>query len=104
MKIIRNKEIVKEEVEIPSGVYYYEVDLRSYRMSFGDTDEHGYTKYELVSLSNFSNVTAIRVHEDECTSEDVPYDFKQFILEGMGRKITEEEFNIEKQEILKRVL
>lgn len=103
MKIIKKKEVVTEQIEVQPGTYYFEIQLRSYKMTFGDTDKDGYTKYKIETLNNFGNVYSIKVYEDECTTEDVPYFFKQFILGEEGRKITKEEFEEEKEDILKRI-
>ena len=55
------------------------------------------------TLNNFGNIYSIRIYDDECTSEDIPYDFKQFYLGEAGRKIEKEEFDLEKQDILNRI-
>jgi hypothetical protein len=104
MKITKTKEVVTEEIEVKPGEYYFEdSDSRTFKMVFGETDKDGYTKYKLETLNNFGNIYSVRVYDDECSSEDVPYDFKQFILGEAGKKITKEEFEYEKQDILKRL-
>lgn len=103
MKIIKTKEVVREEIEISSGEYYFEIQARSYKIVIEETDEDGYTKYKMETLNNFGNIYSIRVYDDECNSEEIPYNFKQFILGEAGKKITKEEFNFEKQDILKRI-
>ena len=72
-------------------------------MTFEETDEDGYTKYKMETLHNFGNIYSIRVYVVECDSEDVPYDFKQFISGEAGKSITKEEFEEEREYILKRI-
>lgn len=103
MKITKTKEVVTEEIEVQQGEYYFDIQARSHKMTVGETDEDGYTKYKMETLNNFGNIYSIRVYDDECNSEEVPYDFKQFILGEAGKKITKEEFDFEKQDILKRI-
>ncbi len=103
MKITKTKEVVTEEIEIQPGEYYFDIQLRSYKMIVGETDKDGYTKYKLETLNNFANICSVKVYDDECNSEEVPYKFKQFILGEAGKKITKEEFEYEKQDILNRI-
>lgn len=103
MKITKKKEIVIEEIEVQPGEYYFEIELRSYKMIVGETDEWGYTKYKLETLNNFGNIYSIRVYDDECKANDIPYDFKQFILGEAGRKIKKEDFEEEREDVLKRL-
>lgn len=103
MKIIKTKEVVTEEITVEKGTYYFDIQSRCYKMEINETDEDGYTKYKMETLNNFGNIYSIRVYDDECTSEDIPYDFKQFYLGEAGRKIEKEEFDLEKQDILNRI-
>lgn len=103
MKIIKKKEVIIEEIEVLPGEYYFDIQSRCYKMFLGETDEDGYAKYKLETLNNFGNIYSIRVYDDECVSEDVPFEFKQFILGEAGKKIEKEEFDLEKQDILKRI-
>ena len=104
MKITTTKEVVIEEIDVKPGEYYFEdSNSRMFKMVFGETDKDGYTKYKLETLNNFANIYSVRVYDDECSSEDVPYEFKQFILGEAGKKITKGEFEYEKQDILKRI-
>ena len=104
MKITKTKEVVTEELEVQPGEYYFEIELRSYKMIVGETDEWNYTKYKMETLNNFSNFYSIVIHDDELTYSDVPYAFKQFILGEAGRKITKEEYEKEREETLKRII
>jgi len=104
MKITKTKEVVTEEIEVKAGIYYFDIQLRSYKMIIEETDEDGYTKYKMETLNNFGNNYSIKIYEDECTSENPPYEFKQFYLGEAGRKIEKEEFDKERQEILKRII
>lgn len=103
MKIAKKKEVVTEEIEIKAGTYYFECDLISYCFTLKEEDEWGHADFKLETLTNFGNVYGIRIREDYCDSESIPYDFKQFILGEAGKEITEEEFKKEKEEILKRL-
>ena len=87
MRIVKTKEVVTEEIEVKPWEYYFENNRGGYKMTFGETDEDGYTKYKMETLNNFGNIYSIRVYDDECNSEDVPYDFKQFILGEAGKKL-----------------
>lgn len=103
MKIIKTKEIVTEEIEVKEGTYYFDIQSRCYKITIEETDKDGYTKYKMETLNNFGNIYSIRIYDDECTSEDVPYEFKQFYLGDAGRKIEKEEFDLEKQDILNKL-
>lgn len=103
MKIIKAKEVVTEEIEVKIGTYYFDIQARSYKMTIEKTNEEGYTKYKLETLNNFGNIYSIRIYDDECTSENIPYEFKQFYLGETGRKIEKKEFDLERQDILNRI-
>ena len=103
MKIVKNKEVVTEEVTVEKGVYYFDIQSRCYKMIIGETDKDGYTKYKMETLNNFGNIYSIRIYDEEETSESMPYEFKQFYLGEAGRKIEKKEFDLEKQDILDRI-
>jgi hypothetical protein len=103
MKITKTKQVVTEEIEVSPGTYYFEIALRSNKMVIEETDEDGYTKYRMETLNNFANIYSIRVFDDECTSEDVPYEFKQFILGEAGKEITEEDYIEERRDVISRL-
>jgi len=104
MKLAKKKEVVTEEIEVKTGVYYFEDgDMISHKFTLGE-DEENYTDYILESLQNFSNRTGIVVKKDGTwEAEDLPYVFQKFILGISGKKIEKEEFDKEKQEILNKL-
>jgi hypothetical protein len=106
MKITKETKVVAEEVEFESGIYYWEDDnLICYKIEITDYEQWGeeWIAFKMYSLTNFGNRYGIVVLEDDDSIEDIPYQFKQFILGGRKREITEEKFEKEKQEILKRL-
>jgi hypothetical protein len=103
MKLTKTKEVVTEEIEVSPGTYYFEIALRCNKMVIEETDEDGYTKYKMETLNNFGNIYSIRVYDDECTSEEIPYEFKQFILGETGREITEEDYIEERRDVISRL-
>jgi hypothetical protein len=105
MKITKTKEVITEEIEVEIGTYYFEDEsLFTYKIEIKDSEEDDYCDYIMEIVSNFSNICGIRIKDDFCNSENVPYEFRQFILGIAGKKITKEEFEKEKQEVLKRLI
>jgi hypothetical protein len=104
MKITKTKEIVTEEIEIKAGTYYFEdEDIISHKFILNEPDDD-YTEYSVETLRSSYNNYGIRIVEEGAwDSDQLPYTFKQFILGVGGKEITEEEFNKEKQEILKKL-
>ena len=104
MKIVKTKEVVTEEIEIQAGIYYFEdSNLFSFKMTLFNEDEEGFIDYKMEILSNFGNVYGIKIREGYISSENVPYEFKQFILGESGKEISQEEFEKERQEILDKL-
>lgn len=104
MKITKTKEVITEEIEIQAGIYYFEdSNLFSYKMILFETDEYGFADYKMEILSNFGNIYGIRIREEYLSSDNVPYEFKQFILGKSGKEISQQEFEKERQDILKRL-
>jgi len=99
MKIIKTKEVVKEEIEVLDGVYYFEKDLICNKIKLEDGE------FTMETLLNFSSPLGIKVVEDYVEEDgyNLPYAFKQFILGESGKKIEKEEYYKEREDILKRL-
>jgi hypothetical protein len=104
VKILKEKEVIKEEIEIQLGIYYFnDGDVMS-KIELSD-DVDNFVNHKLTRVEDFSDIYGIRIFEDSSfEGEDIPYSFKQFILNGRRNEITEEEFEQTKQEVLKRIL
>ena len=104
IKLTKEKEVIKEEIEIPFGVYYYSDDAVDCKIELRDYGNN-FVKHKLTRLEDFSNLYGIRIFESESFyGEDIPYSFKKFIFGGKKNEITEQEFEQQKQEVLKRLL
>jgi hypothetical protein len=105
MKITKKKEVVTEEIEVSPGEYYF-VDANAvfYKMVLEEDEDAIYYFYEKVE--NFSDVWGIRVKKDSIIfgEEELPYAFSAFIRGISGIKIEKEEFEQQKQEVIKRLL
>ena len=105
MKITKTKEVVKEEVEIKAGTYYFKCqDGEFHKMELGETDEENVTNYRCTYVSNFLDIFAVKVKEDYTfDGEDLPYEFSAFIREISGQKIEKEEFEEQKQIVISKL-
>jgi hypothetical protein len=105
MKINKETKVIAEEVEFEAGAYYWEDNqLNFYKISVNENEDfENYVNFKMERLTLSGNIWGIRVEEDYDDMENLPYAFKEFIIGGQKRKITEEEFNKEKQEILNRI-
>jgi len=101
MRITKNTEVVTEAILVEPGTYYFETDLVVYKMELGEKDQDNYSDYKLTKIQNFANRFGITIIED--SSDEAPYQFKQFILGTAGKKIEKELFEEEKVEALKRI-
>ena len=104
MKLTKKKEVITEEIELLSGTYYYEdEDVVSHKFTLKESED-GYYEYVLEILHYFSNKLGIIIREDGTWDEEgLPYSFKQFILGEAGKEITKEEFEKEREDILKNL-
>ena len=105
MKVTKTKEIVTEEIEVNPGTYYFKCeDGDYYKFILEKTDGDGSTNYTYTSVTNFSDIFGIRVKEDYIIFNDnIPYTFSAFIREISGKKIEKEDFEQQKQEVIKRI-
>lgn len=101
MRITKNTEVVTEAILVEPGVYYFETNLIVYKMELGEKNQDGYSSYKLTKIENFGNRFGIMIVED--SSDEAPYQFKEFILGTAGKKIEKELFEEEKVEALKRI-
>lgn len=106
MKITIKKEVVAEELEIEAGTYYFKcTEGEFHKMELGETDNEDITNYRCTYVSNFSDVFGIKVREDYTYDEqDLPYKFSAFIRGISGQKITKEEFEQQREEVLKKLI
>lgn len=105
MRITVKKEVISEQVDVKPGTYYFSDDnLVYYKAVISEEDKNGITLFRLEYTKSFSNVYGITVREDELyEGDEMDYSFKQFYLGLAGQKIEKEEFEEEKQDILKRL-
>jgi hypothetical protein len=104
IKLIKEKEVIKEEVEIPFGIYYFNDDGVDCKIELLD-DGDDFVEHRLTRLEDFNNFYGVRVFEKASLyGEDIPYSFKKFIFGGRKNEITEQEFEQQKQEVIKRLL
>ena len=106
IKLTKEKEVIKEDIEISFGTYYWEDShLDSYKIIiYENEDFENYVDFKMERVMNSGNIWGIKIELDYCDTEDLPYVFKQFIFGGKKNQITEEEFNQQKQEVIKRLL
>ena len=106
IKLTKEKEVIKEDIEISFGTYYWEDShLDSYKIIiYENEDFENYVDFKMERVMNSGNIWGIKIELDYCDTEDLPYVFKQFIFGGKKNEITEEEFNQQKQEVIKRLL
>lgn len=98
MKITKKKEIITEEIEVIIKDYYFDIDLVLYKVSFKDDKN-----YTMETLHNFLNSKAIRQRTYD-QYDDIPYDFEQYLLGERGREITKEEYDLEREDIIKHLI
>lgn len=105
MKIIKKKEIISEEIEVSIGTYYFECHEGSYhKIELTDYDNGEGMEYIIESVENYVTPYGIRVRTDVIfDGEEFPYKFSAFIREISGKKIEKEEFEQQKQEVIKRI-
>lgn len=98
MKIVKKKEIVKEEIEVEIKDYYFDVELVLYKVQFKDSKN-----YTMETLHNFANIKTIK-SESYDEYDDIPYRFETYLLGKGGKEISKEEYNLEREEIIKELL
>ena len=104
MRVIIKKEIVKGEIEIPPGEYYFECSDGLYHKITVYQTEGITTDYILESVENYSDFWGIRCRKGWSDNDDnVPYKFSAFIREISGKKIEKETFEQQKQEVIKKL-
>ena len=98
MKITKKKEIITEEISVEIKDYYFDIDLVLYKVTFKDVNN-----YTVEILHNFLNSKAIR-QRTYGQYDDINYDFEQYLLGERGREITKEEYDLEREDIIKELL
>ena len=106
MKITKTKEVVKEYKEIQKGSYFFtcqEGILHKFMLS--EEDEDGIYEYFYETLNNYNNQYWIKVKKDFITdAEELPYKVSAFFRDVSGKVITRDEYNKEREEVLKRLI
>lgn len=104
MKITKTKQVEVEEVEIQDGIYYF-IDMNgTFNKYTIMQEEEGITDYFEEQVINNNKNYSIKFREGyTCEEDDVPYYLKIFILGISGKKIEKEEFEQQKQEVIKRL-
>ncbi len=104
MKITKTEKVVKEEIDVQPGTYYFEDGELTSRKFVLYEPEDNYSEFDLESLYSRFNTIGIERKEDGAWDEnDLPYSFKQFILGIAGKKIGKEEYYKERQQILDKL-
>lgn len=108
MKITKETKVIAEEIEFEAGIYCWKDEaLITRKIKIEEIEDYkdwgGGATYEIQVLYNFSDKFGVVIQDEGGSIEDIPYSFKQFILGGRKREITQEKFEKEKQEILKRL-
>lgn len=117
MKITKKKEVVTEEIEIEDGLYFISIGYK------GDADPYefykininseafgkhtGYTQIDYTFVRNDNDDSCIRTKSSY--DNFLPFDVNQFFLQDNSaekeyKEITEEEFEQQKQEVIKRIV
>ena len=106
IKITKEKEVIKEDIEIESGTYYFESKEATYKITIKEPDENNYIDFIMEEIINYSNICSFKIRDDYVYEGDtLPYSFLAFILGKENyKKITEQEFEQQKQEVIKRLL
>jgi len=104
MKITKTKEVITEEIEVVPGTYYFEDEnIIAHRFILKEPEDE-YSEYMLETLYSNSNKVGIIIREDGTwDDEHLPFVFSQFITGNGGKQITKEDFEKERQEVLKRL-
>ncbi len=104
MKITKTKEVITEEIEVHPGTYYFEdEDMIVYKMVLQELDEDGFADYTLETVTNFANISAIKIRTEWMDTDSIPFVFKQFILGISGKKIEKEEYYKEREEVKQKL-
>ena len=105
IKLTKEKEVLKEEIEIEAGAYYFESKEATYKITVNEPDENSCIDFLMEEIVNFSNIYSLKIKDDYAYEGDsLPYSFLAFIFGKENYKeITEEEFNQQKQEVIKRL-
>ena len=104
MRITKTKDVITENIEVNSGTYYFECDSHIARKFTLLEKTDVSQEFIFETLYNFSNKIGINMLEEDAWDEnDLPYDFKQFILGILGKKIEKEDYYKERQQILDKL-
>lgn len=105
MKITKTKEVITEDIDVQPGTYYFECGSHIARkFTLFEKEDDSLQEFVFETLYGFSNRTGINMLEDNAWDEnDLPYDFKQFILGIAGKKIEKEQYYKERTEILNKL-
>ena len=115
IKITKEKEVIKEEIEIKEGLYFFSVGYRGdepYEYYKININSEAYGRHE-----GFAQIDWEFVRDDSADycirkksgyDDFLPYDVNKFFLQDSAEKeykaITEQEFEQQKQEVIKRLL
>lgn len=102
IKITKEKQVIKEEVQIEQGIYYFYTDSGTCKIELQEEDGNVFVRRTV--LQDYSNVYGIKIWEDHRENGDsLPYEFEKFIFGEKKDEITEEQFEKERQGILKKL-
>ena len=105
MKITKTKKVITEEIELKPGEYYFICNDGMYYKTI-ITQQCGalFIDFEYEQVENFSDAWSIRARKDFTYDEDeLPYKFSAYIREVGGKKITKEEFEKQRHEVLNKL-
>lgn len=105
MKVTKTKEVITEKIELKAGEYYFMCnDAMYYKVKIIDSPEEASIDFEYEQVENFSDAWSIRARKDFAYDEDeLPYKFSAYLREVGGKKITKEEFEKQRHEVLNKI-
>lgn len=106
MKIAKTKEVIKEYKEVQNGVYFFVCEegiLHKFMLS--EEDEDGIYEYFYETLNSYYNQYCIKVKREFITDvEELPYKVSAFFRDTSGEIITQDEYNKEREKVLKKLI
>lgn len=101
MKIVKRKEVITEEIEIPDGTYYFRKQgSEFFKITLEQDEEITDCIYE--SIDDYWD--SFGIHIDKYSTDEMPLRVTlKFLREEEYIKITEEEYNKTKLEVISRL-
>ena len=114
IKLTKEKEVIKEEVEIKNGLYFFSIGYKGdepYEFCKINITSEAYGRHEGFAQIDWEFVRNdyddYFIRKKSGYDDFLPYDFNRFFLQDSAEKeykeITEQEFEQQKQEVIKRI-